>query len=756
MSLLNKKITVASFILVFFFAPIYAGAQSMLEGPGSGLVAWWKFDEPSGLIANDSSGNGNNGILLNFSQAQRVTGFNGTALSFNGTDNYIDAGNISGINSNQGVTISAWIKPLGKGPSNYLSILQKVGSFEAFVREDQIAVIYLAGIKNWVTNSEAKKDLFDKTWHHFITTYNGALQRIFIDGVLIDSIATTGNIAASAENTKIGVGFKGEMDNVRLYNRGLSQEEALALHSSYGPQRNGRRTYYLSSSTGNDSNDGLSELTPWKTLSKIYESASIPNTFIPGDNILLKKGDSWEGQIKVDYLGKTGAEPILIGAYGPESEPKPIIYGDGRNLSWRPVPGYSGVYETNLGVGSSLATAAIYENSAPYINSKTPRSLVPGSWGQPDGRTDIVWVSTANGSLPSALRVFRYPTIRITHSNNVIVENLSLKETWTGVYVDSSDAITVRNIDTVNTQDSSIYFNSATNSVMDMVSAINSGNTVLYIFEGSNNTIKNSTVKDVFNTISGIYTPLSDNAGIGLQQSRGNIVEYNKISNVISGALDYFYEADSIVRYNYVVNANGFYPHGTNNIVYGNIFNGNGTHAAFNASGSAAAPNYILNNTFYNVGSYGMMASSGVVIRNNIMYGSSGVSLTSFTDTPSARVDSDYNLFYTTAPYVNAPHFVVNNVLYQSFLAYQQATGHDAHSLYADPKFVTSSPVIPSDFSIQVSSPGIDKAQLVAVTKDYAKTSIPQGLSPDIGAFEFPVLSNLKAEAPRNLRIVSP
>jgi hypothetical protein len=74
------------------------------------------------------------------------------------------------------------------------------------------------------------------------------------------------------------------------------------------------QTYYVSSSTGSDSNNGLSEATPWKTLSKIQRS-----TFSPGDKVLLKRGDTW-----LESLEKsTGFNGVTMGAYG--SGARPII-----------------------------------------------------------------------------------------------------------------------------------------------------------------------------------------------------------------------------------------------------------------------------------------------------------------------------------------------------------------------------------------------------------------------------------------------
>ncbi len=92
-------------------------------------------------------------------------------------------------------------------------------------------------------------------------------------------------------------------------------------------------TYYIDSAGGNDSNNGLSESTPWRTLSKV----SNKTTFQPGDRILLKCGSVFTGANIPDggrsdgpfILASSGAagNPIIIGSYG--EGPKPIINGNG-------------------------------------------------------------------------------------------------------------------------------------------------------------------------------------------------------------------------------------------------------------------------------------------------------------------------------------------------------------------------------------------------------------------------------------------
>lgn len=70
--------------------------------------------------------------------------------------------------------------------------------------------------------------------------------------------------------------------------------------------------YHIDATLGNDSNDGLSISTPWKSLKNINNN---PN-FIANSKILLKKGEVWYNQsLNIKSSGKHN-EPILISSYG--------------------------------------------------------------------------------------------------------------------------------------------------------------------------------------------------------------------------------------------------------------------------------------------------------------------------------------------------------------------------------------------------------------------------------------------------------
>ena len=77
-------------------------------------------------------------------------------------------------------------------------------------------------------------------------------------------------------------------------------------------------TYYADSVSGDDSRDGLSETTAWRSLDKV-NAADLK----PGDTMLFKRGSLWRGQLD-SKCGEPG-KPVLYTAYG--TGPKPCFLG---------------------------------------------------------------------------------------------------------------------------------------------------------------------------------------------------------------------------------------------------------------------------------------------------------------------------------------------------------------------------------------------------------------------------------------------
>jgi len=107
------------------------------------------------------------------------------------------------------------------------------------------------------------------------------------------------------------------------------------------------QTYYVSSSSGSDNNNGLSESSPWKSIKKVNSK-----TFKPGDNILFKKGDIWIGeQLVIDKSGNAG-NTITYSAYGIGAKPiittRDSINGAMNGSNWTAVSGLTNVWSIPL------------------------------------------------------------------------------------------------------------------------------------------------------------------------------------------------------------------------------------------------------------------------------------------------------------------------------------------------------------------------------------------------------------------------
>jgi hypothetical protein len=80
-------------------------------------------------------------------------------------------------------------------------------------------------------------------------------------------------------------------------------------------------TYYVSSSEGDDSNDGQSTASPFKSIDHLNGMA-----FAAGDSILFQSGGYWEGMFWIHGTGSV-EERIVVGKYGGDA--RPVINGFG-------------------------------------------------------------------------------------------------------------------------------------------------------------------------------------------------------------------------------------------------------------------------------------------------------------------------------------------------------------------------------------------------------------------------------------------
>ena len=247
---MNKTFIKTIIILLIYSTPLFSHSSSIGKSPSvlpisnctsglsCGLVGYWTFDgkDMVGGVARDRSGNGNNGNLINIATSTFYTsGKIGQGFNFDGVDDYVNVNSSTSLSPSSRITISAWVKPNKLSSVSYMAVIEKSLSYNMYMRQDGIFLVFLTGVNNWVTTS-GSVNLFDGSWHHIVTTYNGATQILYIDNKLISSTSASGSISTNSNAVKIGdsggVPVRGIVDDVRIYNRDLSVNEISQLYSS--------------------------------------------------------------------------------------------------------------------------------------------------------------------------------------------------------------------------------------------------------------------------------------------------------------------------------------------------------------------------------------------------------------------------------------------------------------------------------------------------------------------------------------------
>jgi hypothetical protein len=203
----------------------------------SGLVLYLTFDEGSGNIAYDYSGNGNNGILYN--GPVWVDGKFGKALSFDGVDDYVEIPDAPSLQITSAITMSAWLKfPVGVASDN--GVVQKYpGSDYDYMLYLSVAgypSIYIKNPAGTTFSTGYYVNHRDNNWHHWVGTFDGRYLKIYVDGILRNTTDTGGTTirVTSGQPLHIMHGWggylNGTIDEVLIYNRALSDDEIKFLY----------------------------------------------------------------------------------------------------------------------------------------------------------------------------------------------------------------------------------------------------------------------------------------------------------------------------------------------------------------------------------------------------------------------------------------------------------------------------------------------------------------------------------------------
>ena len=237
--------------------------------PIASQLAYYKFDEGYGTVANNSGFGGTaiNGSLGVGTSAPSWSnaGKFGKALSFDAGD-FVTVPNDNSIKTSN-VTFSTWINVTGDGTNGYNGIVEKIGGTTVtntnrllVVNASNLLLMQFTGLTQFNSTNVVSRD----TWHHITYTYDGHNQKIYIDGILDNTQADEGGaIDTGTNDLYIGRGsinsntyfFNGLIDEVKIYNTALTQEEILIDYNHGAAMVMGATSTAADGTTADNSSD---------------------------------------------------------------------------------------------------------------------------------------------------------------------------------------------------------------------------------------------------------------------------------------------------------------------------------------------------------------------------------------------------------------------------------------------------------------------------------------------------------------------
>ncbi len=301
---------------------------SQPQGKGrleSGLGAYFPLDENTGTSATDTSTNGNNGTLTN--GPTWTTGQIGTAVDFDGSDDYITVTDpdVLDVADTRNFSLTGWFNR-----DTFTTDDTIIAKRNGITASDTGYIVYIDDATDKLTfevsdgtneyQVESASTFTATGWHHFSIIFNdtsASLIKMYIDGIsetttktsilaAVTSMANSVDFRIGAESDA-GNPFDGKLDEIRFYNRTLSDEEAVQLYrltsptgtdtgiKGYWPFNGGDTTATLAMDRSGAGNIGTLTNSPTKKAGKIGQGIDFDGTddyvSVP-DNASLDIGDT--------------------------------------------------------------------------------------------------------------------------------------------------------------------------------------------------------------------------------------------------------------------------------------------------------------------------------------------------------------------------------------------------------------------------------------------------------------------------------
>ncbi len=538
-----------------------------------------------------------------------------------------------------------------------------------------------------------------------------------------------------------------------------------------------KAVYYVDATNGDDSNDGLSPGSAWKTISKVN---SMISTFEYGDSILFKRGETWTGsRLNIENIYGSKNNDIVFGAYG--TGQKPVINTiEVQNHSWTDTG--NNIWKADNPPADHPNRMLINGEEKLRANIQSELDGINFFWRYDETTNDLYLYSTTD---PNGTTEIKYATefpVIVEEAEYITLRDLDLQGGWTALFINTNS----KNI----TLDSMNIGKYAANGV------VTNTDSIISTRYPSNILIDNCTFDSYFTldysmagTYSGSYARGCEDGFRGEAFVSGEIKNCH-FQNWGHASINFFGGVnikvyDNKIHHNYCTSPDICYGgrivvddairnevfdnkiintsvqsqlNGQNNHYHHNIFKGTKNTPLIAGridagielqaySNQEVTQNTYENNVIANTDGPGFRISGNNehdihdnTVKNNIIY-NCGDSVLNVGFTIEA--DSFFNTYDNS---------ILNNVIFSSVTTqtcdfrgtiydvagFNALNGTDGYiisdNLADDPQFVDAAN---DNFHLQASSPCIDAGTTALSDLDYDDNPIPLMAKPDIGAYEY-------------------
>lgn len=191
------------------------------------LGVWHLADNASNKTVVDSTG-GDNGTAKANTSTKTTTGEVDGALTFNGSNDYVNLGsNVGNFTLSSDFTIAAWVNPALDSTDDVI-YGNTWNGYGYMLRIDSANKARFILSKDSSHYNGIESSILTSGWHYIVGTWDGSSPKILVDGADNSKTAVTQNTVSSIttnNNTAIGLGstsdnhyFKGPIDEVRVSN----------------------------------------------------------------------------------------------------------------------------------------------------------------------------------------------------------------------------------------------------------------------------------------------------------------------------------------------------------------------------------------------------------------------------------------------------------------------------------------------------------------------------------------------------------